>query len=74
MSARMVFRGFLDGLAEIARGMAMVSLWPDMHREDFSARPQRSDAEALAGDWRAVGRDLQKAIRDFEDARRQNGA
>ena len=42
-------------------------LFPDTATRMRKRFPERTDAEALAGDWQRVGDDLRNAIRKYED-------
>lgn len=54
-------------LHHFLRGMASITLWPARRP---IPRPRistfRTDAEAIAGDWRAVGNDLGTAMKRLE--------
>ena len=45
----------------------MLVLFPDTATRMRKRFPERTDAEALAGDWQRVGDDLRNAIRKYED-------
>ena len=45
----------------------LVQIWPDTASEMRERFLQRSDAEALYGDWQRVGDDIRKAIGQYAD-------
>ena len=47
-------------------------LFPDTATRMRKRFPERTDAEALAGDWQRVGDDLRNAIRKYEDEQATN--
>ncbi len=47
-------------------------LFPDTATRMRKRFPERTDAEALAGDWQRVGDDLRSAIRKYEDEQATN--
>jgi hypothetical protein len=61
-----MWSAFLNGLASIAEGMASICIFPLELEDDPKIQEilNRSDAEAFAADWEAIGEDFRKVI-DF---------
>jgi len=59
---------FIEQIKYFFEGMGSISLYPMSSHYD-GRTPQEKDTQALASDWRRVGKDLTNSIKKFEGKR-----
>jgi hypothetical protein len=65
MKLKDFFKGLFEGFYYIGKGFSTISLYPNLdYRMLTDKEAFNEDICALAGDWRAIGRDLEKVMKE----------